>query len=388
MMQSTSALEQGSFNSPPKNRLVVLRREFMDLTKDPLIAIVLNQLVYWSRRVQDYSSYLQEEKESKTNPQFGWIYKASDELIEETLIGVDRATMCRYLNFLIENEWILRRSNPHNPWDKIPQYRVNLRKLETDLFELGHPVPSEQNSTSQNATSTLQNAQSTSQIATSYTYTETTIKDDKQKEEARARIVKMREVWQSHMPYDQFELTESRLQQMEALLKREFRDDLEEWGRFCIRVKECPFLMGQGSRGWRIRLDWLLNLDNFQKVQDGHYEEYDRPMMVFIDPPQHPKVTEILDSIKDPKWKEWCTKMAEGLKLPSGQMIEKRLSVNDLEVIKDAWFIEYDDDFLVWIGSHDQRVLNKIEDLRVKINWAFKADYFEGRSFRTRLIEK
>ena len=80
--------------------------------------------------------------------------------------------------------------------------------------------------------------------------------------------------------------------------------------------------------------------------------------------------------------------MAEGLTLPSGYMAENRLSLNDLESIADAWFIEYDEDFLVWIGSHDQRVLNKIEDLRVKINWVFKADYGEGRTFRTRLVER
>jgi hypothetical protein len=398
MMQSTPALEQGSLNSPPKkpmNRLVVLRKEFMDLTQDPLIAIVLNQLVYWSRRVNDYSYYLREEKEDEPNPQFGWIYKSAEELIEETMIGVDRSTMCRYLTFLLDNEWILRRLNPHNKWDKIPQYRVNRRKLESDLLKLEHSLPGEQNptvqnatSSVQNATSSVQNAPSTVQIAPSYTYTETTNKEYRQKEEASALTQKMMEVWKNHMPYDQPGLTESRIQQMETLLKREFHDDIEEWGRFCERVKECPFLMGQGAKGWRIRLDWLLFPNNFQKVQEGQYDDYDRPITPLSHPAQNPKIAEILETIKDPIWKEWCTKMANGLSLPNGHMVENRLSIRDLNAIKHAWFLEYDDDFLVWIGSDNQRVLDRIDDLRLKINWAFKEDYAEGRSFRTRLVER
>lgn len=359
-------------------QLAVLRKEFMDLTKDPLIAIVLNQFYYWSCRVQDYPSYIKEEEENKPNPQCGWIYKTSEQLIDETLTGVDKSTMCRYITFLLDKDWIARRPNPHNKWDKIPQYRLNRRKIEADLNTLGHVLPHKKNASSQIATSTLQ-------TATTYTYTETTNINNKQKDEAPALLDKMMDVWKTTILHDQPLLTEKRRKHMESLLKTEFLHDLEEWSRLCNRVKDSSFLMGKGSRGWRIRLDWLLRPENYQKVKEGQYDDEDQPLKLESYSPQHPKVAEVLESIKDPKWKEWCTKMAQGLVTANGYVIENRLSLRDLESIADAWFIEYDD-HLVWIGSHDQRVLSKIEDLRLKINWSFKQDYGEGRSFRTRLI--
>ena len=57
------------------------------------------------------------------------------------MICVDRTTMRRYLKILISQGWLEERSNPHNKWDKTSQYRLNLRKLQEDLWALGFELP-------------------------------------------------------------------------------------------------------------------------------------------------------------------------------------------------------------------------------------------------------
>ena len=126
-------------------KMVPLREEFVALTHDPLVAIVLNQLLYWTQRVKDFDLLLEEEQflnpECNVSPRHGWIYKTSKELIIETMILVDRTTMRRYLKTLIDKGWLEERSNPHNRWDKTSQYRLNLRKLQEDLWKIGFDLP-------------------------------------------------------------------------------------------------------------------------------------------------------------------------------------------------------------------------------------------------------
>lgn len=126
-------------------KVVVLREEFVALTGDPLVAIVLNQLLYWTQRVKDFDLFLKEEQffnpECNVSLRHGWIYKTAHELVEETMLCVDRTTMRRYLKLLITEGWLEERANPHNKWDKTSQYRLNLRKLQEDLLDLGFDLP-------------------------------------------------------------------------------------------------------------------------------------------------------------------------------------------------------------------------------------------------------
>src|SRR5438034_2927607 len=86
-------------SSPPifsprmkKPRVVVIREEFIALTGNPLIAAVLNQLVYWSQRVTNVDLFLREERnfppKCRSSLQHGWFYKNSLELIQETMLCV------------------------------------------------------------------------------------------------------------------------------------------------------------------------------------------------------------------------------------------------------------------------------------------------------------
>lgn len=142
------ALPQERPSTTPHRRALkvsLVREELVELTDDPLIAIVLNQLLYWTQRVKDFDLLLEEEKhfnpECNVSPRHGWIYKTADELTEETMLRVSRPTMRKYLKILVEKGWVDERDNPHYKWDKTVQYRVNLRKLRKDLLALGYALP-------------------------------------------------------------------------------------------------------------------------------------------------------------------------------------------------------------------------------------------------------
>ncbi|MBP9692334.1 MAG: hypothetical protein KBD90_03270 [Alphaproteobacteria bacterium] len=128
-----------------KAKVAMLREEFFDLTQDPWIATVLNQLFYWSQRVSDFDLFLEEEKtchsKSKESAQYGWFYKSATELSEETMLRVTKVTMRKYLHFLIERGWLSERTNPHYKWDRTSQYRLNFTLLERDLQKLGWDLP-------------------------------------------------------------------------------------------------------------------------------------------------------------------------------------------------------------------------------------------------------
>ena len=89
-----------------KAKIVLLREEFIDLTQDPLIAMVLNQLFYWSQRVNDFGLFLEEEIESSSkinqSAHYGWFYKSAQELVEETMLRVSKVTLLRRDGFLRE----------------------------------------------------------------------------------------------------------------------------------------------------------------------------------------------------------------------------------------------------------------------------------------------
>ena len=125
--------QRSSGTSLPK--VVVIREELVNLTENPLIAVVLNQLLYWTERLPDFKLLIEEEEnsEGESSHCHGWFYKTADELIEETLLHVSRPTMRGYLTFLIAKGWIEERTNPKNKWDKTIQYRVNLLSLHREL---------------------------------------------------------------------------------------------------------------------------------------------------------------------------------------------------------------------------------------------------------------
>nr|MBA3814643.1 hypothetical protein [Alphaproteobacteria bacterium] len=175
-------------------------------------------------------------------------------------------------------------------------------------------------------------------------------------------------------------LTEERKSQLESLFAFHFKNDIRLWDRFCLRVKTSSFLMGGGSNGWTATLDWVLCDSNLLKVLEGNYDDRRRAGQQSSDewssldnvqpnPVKDAEKAEILASIKDPVWKDWCSQLAIGVRFNEAQMLEMPLSTAELEQIANARFLECEDKRLVWIGSSDPSVLRGIDGLCHKINW-------------------
>jgi hypothetical protein len=52
---------------------------------------------------------------------------------------------------------------------------------------------------------------------------------------------------------------------------------IEYWGEVFTRMNRTPFLIGEGERGWKASLDWVINnSDNADKVMGGNYDGVQR----------------------------------------------------------------------------------------------------------------
>ncbi|KAB2832282.1 MAG: hypothetical protein F9K49_08380, partial [Caedimonadaceae bacterium] len=136
-----------SADSVKTQQVSLIRKELVALTGNHSHAVILNQLLYWTQRVKDFDLLLEEEKNccsnshEKHHPQHVWIYKTSNDLIKETMLQVNRSTIRRYTNVLVQKGWVYERQNPSNKWDRTIQYRVNLNKIQEDLLDLGQSLP-------------------------------------------------------------------------------------------------------------------------------------------------------------------------------------------------------------------------------------------------------
>jgi DNA-binding MarR family transcriptional regulator len=192
---STQQLEEESsmtsFTANPKPlKRSIIKEELVALTGNYKLAVILNQMLYWAERVQDFDEFLLEERKRATEmgseePNIelrnGWIYKKAEELAEETMLGLNVSSMLRHLNQLVDKGWLERRRNPKNRMDKTYQYRVNVLKIQRDLQDMGYALegypllidgPDDPNlrftnTYLQNANSNLQNTNSELQNASS-----------------------------------------------------------------------------------------------------------------------------------------------------------------------------------------------------------------------------
>lgn len=182
----------------------VLKRELFEVTgRDHVKALILNQFLYWSKRVRDFDKLLAEEskrmqqdgEEANVSPTNGWIYKKAEELAEEAMLNLSPQTIGRHIDGLIKQGYLLWRHNPEHKWDRTKQYRVNFRKLQFDLHKLGYPLEGFSflpiaNSKMENGYSMMENqsmkiGKAISEITTETTYRE---KDNNDNRDNGARI--------------------------------------------------------------------------------------------------------------------------------------------------------------------------------------------------------
>lgn len=131
-----------------KLKRVVIKEELVELVGDFRPAIILNQFIYWTERMFDTDKYIREEKERalKNDTEIdieescGWIYKTSEELNEELMVGMSVPTIRKYIKQLVEVGYITQRRNPKYKWDKTMQYRVDMYKVQKELGKLGYAL--------------------------------------------------------------------------------------------------------------------------------------------------------------------------------------------------------------------------------------------------------
>ena len=129
-----------------KLKRAIIKEEYVAITGDFEKAIILNQLIYWSERVNDFDIFIKQENEraikngyNETDFLNGWIYKTAEDLSQETMLNLSVATIRKHLASLISLGFIDERTNPKFKWDRTRQYRVNLVNISQALFDKGFP---------------------------------------------------------------------------------------------------------------------------------------------------------------------------------------------------------------------------------------------------------
>lgn len=103
-----------------KLKRVVIKEELVAITGDFALAVVLDRFLCLGKRDK-------------------WIPKKASELVEETMLGVSKKCMRRYIKALIDKNYITERNNPDYKWDKTKQYRVNFEEIQWAVAEKINP---------------------------------------------------------------------------------------------------------------------------------------------------------------------------------------------------------------------------------------------------------
>ena len=131
-----------------KLKRVIIKEEFIALTKNVRDAVLLNQMIDWSERVKDLDKFIEQEKkiaslngeDIKIDKTAGWIYKTAEELADETMLCLSPQNIRLHIKKLVSLGYIDVRNNPKYKWDKTKQYRVNLNKIQNDLNKIGYQL--------------------------------------------------------------------------------------------------------------------------------------------------------------------------------------------------------------------------------------------------------
>lgn len=194
----------------------------------------------------------------------------------------------------------------------------------------------------------------------------------------------MVQLWKKHIGQDVLLLTKKRSSLLRSALKLLFNDDLTGWESMCKQVKDSPFLMGKGDKGWHITLDWLLREDNLVKILEGNFdspETLEKKRKDAYTQVETAKKWDLLNTIQDPLWKEWCTKLAFP---PSFH--KPGIAACELEDLLNARFREFDGRIVI-IESDTQRCHERIEKLWMELGEIARQTYPTSRRVSSELIK-
>lgn len=133
--------------SVEKIKKAVIREDLLSITGNYKEAIILNQFIYWSERVNDADKFIEVENEiarkngeEEREPLYGWIYKTAEELADEIMLGLSASQIRKYIANLVDYGYIQKRNNPKYKWDRTLQYKVNLVNIAKALKANGYPL--------------------------------------------------------------------------------------------------------------------------------------------------------------------------------------------------------------------------------------------------------
>jgi hypothetical protein len=286
----------------------VIREDLVALTNNYRAAVVLNQLIYWTKRVYDFDKFLQEEY--NRNPEcnvafrYGWIIKTAQELSDETMLGLSRQTLRTILKTLIELELIEESYLDDNKWDKTTKYRLNLVNLQESLFALGYPLNdftisenllnsrmlSSQHSRVQighssvnprhsnvkNLTNNIDQKLHTEIISESSSLTPSSLIDEEKKIANDMKNIWIEEIGEIDVTY----LTKSLISNMIMSYQSLFGNSLDNWRAYCRKISTSKFLMGEKKNtNFKAKLSWAIQFGTYHKIEAGEYTLGDRDIL-------------------------------------------------------------------------------------------------------------
>lgn len=128
-----------------KEKVIPIREGLVAITGHYITAIYLNQFLYWSDKRKDFDAFVKEERkrmqeEVNLPPTHGWIWKSSEQLDEETMLGLSAATVRKYISKLVDLGFLEQRRNPDYAYDQTYQYRPNILAIQFALWQKGYTL--------------------------------------------------------------------------------------------------------------------------------------------------------------------------------------------------------------------------------------------------------
>lgn len=122
----------------------VLREDMMKITGDVVQALVLGQMLYWTKTLDKVNDWLFEENKRLAEadlPQheynYGWIWKSAKEMREDLMFAFSEDAIQRAFSSLTQTGLLMKRNNPVLKYDRKLHYRIDLLFLRRKLKESG-----------------------------------------------------------------------------------------------------------------------------------------------------------------------------------------------------------------------------------------------------------
>lgn len=179
----------------------VLREDMMALTQDLTQAMVLGQMLYWTKTLDKVNDWLFEENKRLAEvelPQheynYGWIYKSAREMREDLMNAFSEDAIQRAFSALVTKGVLMKRHNPIVRYDRKLQYRIDIVFLRRLLKDRGYemtdfqlaPVPQEAAFIPHGAVSMTQGAETITETITKITNKENLLTSLKEELESSA----------------------------------------------------------------------------------------------------------------------------------------------------------------------------------------------------------